>query len=54
VQHDLLQCSATLWHHKELDRLTTRGECLFNWMTPSDQLLIRANKCERLRWNGAL
>jgi hypothetical protein len=54
VQHHLLQCGATLWHHEELDRLTTRGERLFNGMTPSDQLLIRANECERLRRNGAL
>jgi hypothetical protein len=54
VQHHLLQCGATLWHHEELDRLTTRSERLFNGMTPSDQLLIRANKCERLRRNGAL
>jgi hypothetical protein len=54
VQHHLLQCGAALWHHEELDRLTTRSERLFNGMTPSDQLLIRANKCERLRRNGAL
>jgi hypothetical protein len=54
VQHHLLQCGAALWNHKKLDRLTSRGEGLFNWMTPSDQLLIWANKCERLRRNGAL
>lgn len=54
VQHHLLQCGATLWDHEELDRLASRGEGLFNGMTPSNQLLIRANKCERLRRNGAL
>jgi hypothetical protein len=54
VQHHLLQCGATLWDHEKLDRLASRGEGLFNGMTPSDQLLIRANKCERLRRNGAL
>lgn len=54
VQHHLLQCGAALWHHKQLDRFTSRGEGLFDWMTPSDQLLIWANECERLRRDGAL
>jgi hypothetical protein len=54
VQHHLLQCGATLWHHKELDCLTSRGEGLLHWMAPSNQLLIGTNECERLRRNGAL
>jgi hypothetical protein len=54
VQHHLLQCGATLWHHEKLDRFASRGEGLFNGMAPSNQLLIGTNECERLRRNGAL
>ena len=54
VQHHLLQSGAALWHHEELDRLTSRGEGLLNWMSPSNQLLIWPYECECLRWDGAL